>query len=1423
MIVMRTSHPYDVTMTGCRYPFDCVRAAGETAPSMTHSIVPTPHCRATRLTAESIRTEGYSPSGMSTESLFTAGSEGLVPKADAARQAVDALRGYVYQIMAAALAWLDIDEKARIFLEVAEDYAVVASGVLSAVQVKDTQVSGNVTLNTESIRDAIANYVALVQNNPQLDVHLEYFTTSEIGKEKTSLGCPAGEPGLLYWRTAARSGDLTPLRQQLESDKFSEDVRKFVKDRDDEALRDGLLRKIHWNCSTPDLAALRSEFEARLIVVGWERFTLPAAEIPTIADLLLHRVLEKSVCTPPADRVLRRADLIKVINDYSLVSVPRSALQALSAASAGLGNRALGGAQVGTSVTAGSSLWLADGASLPTARLHLRRTQCEADIAEKLRMYGACFVTGTSGVGKTLLARAVAEKLGGRFVIVDFRNCETEEIISRLSTVLSHLGGLGAQTILLEDLNGFNEPQLALALAQIFGAMARRAIAVVITCYSSPTTKALTNAGLAAGVEQACPYFGEQEAAQLVSLHGGDPSVWGKLAYVSGASGHPQLVHAFVAGMAARGWPQSAIRQILDAGLSTGDIDAERDAARRAIATALPDGARELLYRLSLMIGNFDRSLALRLASTPPPVVSPGESLDILIGPWVETLGSGRYRISPLAAQFGKEMIAAALQTQIHFEIADQLLSSRTIDVGDIDKIIVHAMTGKNRRILADVAGKLGGADGSIINFLAENYSIVRLFTTDKPIYPEDPFSSAMLRLAQFKVLAAGNDKKRIPQCVDALQREIDLQPHGKLREAFRLISFGAILNTLGIANYLDNWFDLLRQFQSFLSGSEVAKNFLAKTGKAAFTDAHVIPNFFAIGSANIKHVATLERIFDQVNDIAPDEREFYFRTHASSTPDFSVLVNNPWLAEQRDTLDYADAAERYRRMAMVTASWGIRRLTLHCWIAQAIMFDEYGKDRDSALHVLAEAEAIWGPDVLLARARAKVYWRAQDHVKALSILRDIADVVGQDNVIDRAFALREAAISAAKTRDWGQAEAWFQEGRTAALKAEAGDMKLMAIGLGADAAVAALEVGRLEQALKGVGDALVELEAIDPKSSLRAAYCHHVLRHIVLWLSSRIEDRAVNVAGEPISMDPGCCSNLEPDASFANRPLGSADIAWYMLAQLDVALRTGLGYVDKIRQRMGDLSIPPLEFELGCKLLMRSIQDLDCEGFADRAWDFLESGIGAFAYMRQTGRKFDALDPEQRCIPKLSLSPLDDETKSLVDDAVLAFAIGCACKHSAELLPVMRAAMTARFGEEVAKLEVFSAITGATPIHPFVAQLIGGLLLFQTGHHPSPLNYCVSGIRSLQQADRSHMKHELIRMIAAWQRTAWTRIVVSETFQLARPRLSVPEIWTALSLPKDNEQFLCSLILAAADATEVPLPQEMRDDYRSRALIPVN
>ena len=189
----------------------------------------------------------------------------------------------------------------------------------------------------------------------------------------------------------------------------------------------------------------------------------------------------------------------------------------------------------------------------------------------------------------------------------------------------------------------------------------------------------------------------------------------------------------------------------------------------------------------------------------------------------------------------------------------------------------------------------------------------------------------------------------------------------------------------------------------------------------------------FSIGIGQLQSVKRLEEILVELDRLSDAERSLWLEAFESHPSDYSLLVS-AWVTEaRRNELNAADAAERYRWMALLAQKWKLRELAIQCHVARAVMFDEYMNDETSAMHALDEAVMALSEDAGIARARAKIFWRHDKHDEALKILRNIAHVVGRDSPIDCAFAMREAAISAAKTNDWAQAEAWFGEAETAA------------------------------------------------------------------------------------------------------------------------------------------------------------------------------------------------------------------------------------------------------------------------------------------------------------------------------------------------------------------------------------------------------
>ena len=105
------------------------------------------------------------------------------PIGDPKRQAVASLRGYAYQLYASALAWISLRHDQQLYLEVAEDYAIVANGALQGVQVKDTAASSTITINSDGAREAVDGFVDLVERNPDVQITLRFLSTAAIGRE----------------------------------------------------------------------------------------------------------------------------------------------------------------------------------------------------------------------------------------------------------------------------------------------------------------------------------------------------------------------------------------------------------------------------------------------------------------------------------------------------------------------------------------------------------------------------------------------------------------------------------------------------------------------------------------------------------------------------------------------------------------------------------------------------------------------------------------------------------------------------------------------------------------------------------------------------------------------------------------------------------------------------------------------------------------------------------------------------------------------------------------------------------------------------------------------------------------------------------------------------------------------------------------
>lgn len=1345
--------------------------------------------------------------------LFTPGASTIdtPPIGDVERQAVASLKGYAYQVAAAALAWLDVDETGRIYLEVAEDYATVAQQSLDATQVKDTAGSGSVTLNTEAVRDAVDTFVRLTENNKDRRVQLRYLTTSPIGTEQKTSDRPGGMAGLVYWRLAAAGADVGPLHTVLASDKFSADVQAFVKARDEETLRRDLLQRIHWDCEQPDLGGITKEIEERLVVLGRERFNLPAAEARRLANVLIYHVLKQSVRKQASDRVLTRVELYSLIDAATHVSVTRQTASAMLDLGAAIATALAGGQSLDAAFSAVDTRWLIPSADLATPRGVIARQTLASQIELALTKYGRVVLVGGSGLGKSLVAREVSGKKPAGFVAVDLRDADARETAQRLNLTLGRIGALTFDCLIFDDFNQMEDAPARTAFVRCVQALQRRDRLAIVTAYRRPSQKTLTELGLDAEAIIEIPYLTEDEAKEIVRTSGGNADLWGPIAYTAGAQGHPQLVHAFVVGMAARKWPRPELREVVTRGFATDDTDAEREAARRGMVAALSEDARSLLYRLSLVVNRFARSLALKIAEAPPPIQRAGELLDSLIGPWVEVIGKDTFRVSPLAANAGQGMLTAEAQQAIHATIAIQMLANRRIDATDASGILLHALLGKEAHSLFQLAYSVLTAEEKAAELLREHFFMLPILRTDQPIFPDNRAVSVMLRLAQFKFVASKEEAQDTVACVDALLREAGEEPNMALRSVLESIALAFVVNTIGIASWVPNWIELLQRFRALVETDPVLKKSKKATEKASAELGRTFYGIvFSIGIGHLQSVRRLEEILTDLDRLNDAERSLWLETFESHPSEYSILVNPAWTAEaRRNELKPEDAAERYKRMALLAQKWKFRALAIQCHVARAVMFDEYMNDESAALAALDEAVAALGDDVVIARARARIFWRNDEHQESVKILREIVDVVGRDSPVERAFAMREAAISAAKTNDWAQAEAWFGEAEKAAAATGTNDMQTMAVGLEADRAVALLEIGKVGTALQTMASCVTRLAKIDPEESLRAAYCHRVVRHTVLWMESKIDNEEKLINGKPIEILPGTCSNPEPPASIKELPLGPLDLAWYMLAEAEISSGRDVGIVKSLRSKLKDGPILFMEVTLRNRRIAMDVVNSDSVGFARHLLDYL-AGMEYLRGQNAFREEFNVLAPPRGEIPPLSSADLSKPVIGLSEDAVVAFGMVAALHGAADPAVELQKKLAEIMGENYPGKSIVDKWHGVdAPLAPLDKTVTEAITLMRAEAHLEPRNLWEVGLRLFEKARQSSFRTTLVPLLADWLTEQWKRIIANETFRLARPMQTVPAIEASLASGQKSEALIASLLLTSAEAVGSPLAAE--------------
>lgn len=1322
-----------------------------------------------------------------------------VPESEVARQATDALGGYVYQLDHTVMAWLTLDDDEALHIEFAEDIAVSGDGKLDLKQVK--RLATNITLRSDGVAKLITSVWEFQKRNPTRRVTGALLTTSSIGKE-IGMSFPNNVPGLIYWRTAAREGaDVEPIRAALLCLRLPQDLYTFINGAPVDQLQTRIIRPIHWREKSASQDDLRNDVEEQLVLLG-SRIGVPAAASKNARDFLVSALLD-SIRQPAEKRYVTKSELLEIFQEKTLITLPPNMFQGLPFAGAG------------APLTPVEAI-ARDIAQIPLPRRAASRTEVVGRLRANLVSSGMLWFHGSSGLGKSTLAMLLARSQHVAWRFTDLRDLSPSAVRSILVGIASSFRQTGARGLILDDIPADPDNVLISAIGQVARAVTDADGVLIITSMKPPQPTLTGRLDLSEDATIRVPYLTEADVADMVKGAGGDPRKWARAIHAFAGGGHPQLVDARVVGLEQRGWSEKEIlADIVPLEGTPNDMEAERKTVRNRLLQELQPNATDLLLRLSLLSGNFDRSMALVVAETPTAVPHAGLVFDFLVGPWIEQVGPERYRLSPLLKDSGTVGLPLPLQRSIKTNVMSHLIKQQPFPSDQLLQVFVIAFQQDDREGLTWFGHAIMAASTnpkkSQFKRLAQEVSVFALVDRGEgtPLVPGDAKLSALLRFAQLRVAIATDDMNRAAKLVDRSLIEHDSAAPDQ-RQFLNAMTFVMVMLEPRIPIGPKRWLPMhLHLIATPVMGPMFTEPLPTGSPFSGLPPTATNDEMMFIARASaLKSVDELTELIDALEEQPKAVRDRYLGAATRTNQSLPLIVAASWLTEVKlPGFDARAAAATYQKLTHTQSAKDNPDLAVELLCAEAIMLDEYCDDPDGALEVLRIAQEAHPNDYRLNRQRQKVFYRRDQHAEALAELEKFRDRIPKERAVDRAYAMREAGRSAAETGDLEKARIFFGEAWESA-RVCGDSMRPMTAGLSADCAILDFDAERNESALDLMHRALLEADDLDPRAGLKQAFVKRI--HIAAILYMR--GAAPNFPAARQVRVYGMCSQPDPQEWIREQPQAQPTFVWYQLAELEAEISRGQLVLTELRKRTKSGGLLPLEISLVSRIVNAAVRDLDVFRFMEALKTYPRAVIeGPRDFQRQ------GFDPFN--MPMGSLAPVADgewsdaEIAESTRNAALSFMLTCSAQGRVDVMADFRQKVMAVPGLARVLEDLFHVMDEPSDkrndIYVIIPSIVGRLL---KGEVLDTNDVFMSAIYALQFLERSVLAPPVAAALMTFYEQLWPEILEQRTFSMRGPGTNGPIILAAMRKGRTAMQRMASMVLATEAASKHSLARDLRD-----------
>lgn len=234
------------------------------------------------------------------------------------RDADAAQRGFLYQAVVAALAWVRLRPHERLLIEAVEDVGIVNGGSADLTQVKDRAA----TLTISGVIDWLDDVVRLASSNPAYTLTFVYISTSAIGLERSKQDRPNGKAALKEWncvKVGACPAALLAIVRRLAAK--TEHLAKFLQTRSDEQVVRDLIQPITWAAAAPKLERLELDLQELVAQIAHEEFGAKKYHARELAHYVTQHIVRRSTRADRTERELGHDDLRELLRPHVQVGL----------------------------------------------------------------------------------------------------------------------------------------------------------------------------------------------------------------------------------------------------------------------------------------------------------------------------------------------------------------------------------------------------------------------------------------------------------------------------------------------------------------------------------------------------------------------------------------------------------------------------------------------------------------------------------------------------------------------------------------------------------------------------------------------------------------------------------------------------------------------------------------------------------------------------------------------------------------------------------------------------------------------------------------------------------------------------------------------------------------------------------------------